>query len=106
MKIRNIFSCRRYLLFCLVTIVLAAYNLSLVPFIYAQNVTNDFPMYRYTIQRTGRVPFAGPANNSVKWSISTSGEIWSSPAVSTNGTIYVGSTDGNLLSITPKGKVV
>jgi outer membrane protein assembly factor BamB len=38
-----------------------------------------------------------------KWEFSTGNEIYSSPAIGSDGTIYVGSTDGNLYAIDPDG---
>lgn len=41
----------------------------------------------------------------MKWRFETGGEIHSSPAIGSDGTIYVGSNDGNLYAITPDEKV-
>src|SRR3990172_9371718 len=106
MKVKNVFSNVKTTLFCLTANALIMSSILPVSDIYAQDAANSFPMYRYNLQRTGRVPFASPFNENLKWSISSSGEIWSSPVVDSDGVIYVGSRDGNLLSITPKGKVL
>src|SRR3989304_5157328 len=106
MKVKNVFSDVKTTLFCLTANALIMSSILPISDICAQDAANSFPMYRYNLQRTGRVPFAGPSNDNLKWSISSSGEIWSSPVVDSDGVIYVGSTDGNLLSITPKGKVL
>ena len=106
MKVKNVFSDVKTTLFCLTANALIMSSILPISDICAQDVANSFPMYRYNLQRTGRVPFTGPFNDNLKWSISSSGEIWSSPVVDSDGVIYVGSTDGNLLSITPKGKVL
>lgn len=39
-----------------------------------------------------------------KWSFATNGDIYSSPTVGADGTIYVGSSDKNLYAITPDGR--
>jgi len=103
---KNISSSAKVFFSCLGIMALMMYSTSTISTIYAQGTTNIFPMYRHNLQRTGRVPFAGPSNNDIKWSISTSGEIWSSPVIDADGVIYVGGTDGNLLSVTPNGKVL
>ena len=41
----------------------------------------------------------------MKWKFLTLGLIRSSPAVAADGTIYVGSFDGNLYAITPEGQI-
>lgn len=104
MKMKRVFP-------CIVTLIVAMnilllYSTSRISSIHAQGTADTFPMYKYNLQRTGCVPFAGPSNNNVKWSISSSGEIWSSPVVDADGVVYAGSTDGSLLSMTPKGKVL
>ncbi|MCR4318893.1 MAG: PQQ-binding-like beta-propeller repeat protein, partial [Candidatus Brocadiaceae bacterium] len=106
MKVKSVFSDVKTTLFCLTANALIMSSIIPTSDIYAQDAANSFPMYRYNLQRTGRVPFAGPSNDTLKWNISSSGEIWSSPVVDSDGVIYIGSTDGNLLSITPKGKVL
>jgi len=38
-----------------------------------------------------------------KWAFKTGGSVWSSPAIGSDGTIYVGSGDNNLYAINPDG---
>src|SRR3990170_3725691 len=106
MKVKSVFSDVKTTLFCLTANALIMSSIIPTSDIYAQDAANSFPMYRYNLQRTGRVPFAGPSNDTVKWSVSSAGEIWSSPVVDAEGVIYIGSTDGNLLSVTSNGKVL
>ena len=48
--------------------------------------------------------YFGPSNDEgKKWSFETEGYIGSSPAIGSDGTIYVGSRDGNLYAINPDG---
>ena len=42
-------------------------------------------------------------SGTLKWKYKTGGSIWSSPAIGSDGTIYVGSWDGNLYAINPVG---
>ncbi|MAE32472.1 MAG: hypothetical protein CMO43_12940, partial [Verrucomicrobiales bacterium] len=39
-----------------------------------------------------------------KWAFKTGGSVYSSPAIGSDGTIYVGSTDNNLYAINPRGR--
>ena len=58
----------------------------------------DTMQYRYNAQHTGDYsPVAGPvpSNGLLKWSYTTRGGVYSSPAV-VNGIVYVGSNDGNV----------
>src|SRR5262245_40020104 len=52
-----------------------------------------WPMFRHDAQHTGRNGVAPPASPAVKWTFAAEGEIWSSPAVGLDGTVYVGSLD-------------
>jgi outer membrane protein assembly factor BamB len=42
-----------------------------------------------------------PSNGSLKWKYLTSNSVSSSPAVGSDGTVYVGSQDGRLYAINP-----
>ena len=45
----------------------------------------------------GVSPYDGPSGNvSLAWSFYTHGEIESSPAIGTDGTVYIGSNDNNV----------
>lgn len=48
-------------------------------------------------------PNLGPISNNLKWKFKTENGIYSSPSISPDGTIYVGSKDGFLYAINPKG---
>ena len=60
-----------------------------------------WPMFRHDPQHTGRSPYSGPEMPNLKWNYTTGGGINSSPAIGSDGTIYVGSTDHNLYAINP-----
>lgn len=64
---------------------------------------SPWPMFRHDPQHTGRSPYTGPETPTLKWSYVTRGCIRSSPAIGSDGTIYVGSEDGNLYAINPDG---
>src|ERR1700752_4919129 len=64
-----------------------------------QGTPQNTPMFRNDLAHSGIYAAAGvPKLNGVKWTFHTHGEVISSPAV-VNGTIYVGSNDGNLYAI-------
>lgn len=57
-----------------------------------------------------RSPFTGPATNALKWSYTTDGAVYSSPALGPDGTVYVGcgaypEDVGNLYAIYPDGSL-
>jgi len=57
-------------------------------------------MFQYDARRTGQCPYDTSKNNgTLKWEFITSEEIQSSPVISSDGTIYVGSNDGYLYAI-------
>jgi outer membrane protein assembly factor BamB len=64
-----------------------------------------WPMFHHDPQHTGRSPFVGTDQPTTVWNFSTREEIASSPAVSADGTIYVGSDDNNLYALNPDGSL-
>jgi len=61
-------------------------------------------MFHYNPQHTGRCPYDTSANNgNLKWVLKIGGSNNSSPAIASDGTIYVGSGDGCLYAISPDG---
>ena len=75
--------------------------LSVMP---SSNGRGDWWMFHHDAQRTGRSPFIGPAAATSKWTPFVTGDqIWSSPVVAADGTIYIGSNDSLLYAIRPDG---
>ena len=63
-----------------------------------------WPMFRYNAQHTGQCPYDTSKNNgTLKWKYKTDYYVYSSPAIASDGTIYVGSRDGYLYAINPDG---
>ncbi len=60
-------------------------------------------MFHHDQQHTGRSPYTGPSSALEKWAFATGNCIDSSPAVGADGTLYVGSQDGNLYAVNPDG---
>ena len=66
-------------------------------------VPAPWPMFRQNPQHTGRSPYVGPQTASVKWPFYLGDYCSPSPAIGSDGTIYVGSTDYNLYAINADG---
>jgi len=78
---------------------------------YGTGAVSPWPMFLHDPQHTGRSPHTGPETPSLKWSYATEHSIGSSPAIGSDGTIYVGgdgvyfggSYDNKLYAIEPDG---
>jgi len=63
-----------------------------------------WPMFRYNTQHTGQCPYDTSRNNgTLKWKFAIGDQIHSSPAIASDGTIYIGSDDRYLYAINPNG---
>ena len=63
-------------------------------------------MFRFEPQHRGRSPYRLPAQRPVvRWTFETAGPITSSPALSSDGLVLVGSHDGRLRAIDAQGKL-
>ena len=63
-----------------------------------------WPMFHYNAQHTGQCPYDTSKNNgTLKWKYQTGNRVLSSPAIASDGTIYVGSDDNYLYAINPDG---
>ncbi len=72
----------------------------------ASLASSPWPMFRHDLSHTGRSPYDTSGNTgNLKWNYTTDAEIFSSPAIGSDGTIYVGSTDRNLYAINPDGSL-
>ncbi|MEI6309619.1 MAG: stalk domain-containing protein, partial [bacterium] len=60
-------------------------------------------LFHRDLQRSGRSPFPGPAQAVFRWQFSTGGAIDSSPVLAQDGTLYIGSSDGNLYALASDG---
>jgi len=67
------------------------------------NASSPWPMFGHDPQHTGRSPYKGNEINMFKWKFKTGEMINSSPAIGSDGTIYIGSCDHNLYAINPDG---
>src|SRR5258706_483792 len=62
-------------------------------------------MFRHDQARTGASPQVRTTLPGLAWTFVTGGDIFSSPAIDAEGTIYVGSLDGRLYAIDTKGQL-
>lgn len=62
-----------------------------------------WPMRGYDPRHTGRSPYLGVQTPTEKWEFLIGNPIRSSPAIASDGTIYVGSRDNKLYAINPDG---
>ena len=61
-------------------------------------------MFHHDLNHTGRSPYLGAQTGVEKWNFTTGNQIYcSSPAIDSDGTIYVGSMDHKLHAIYPNG---
>ena len=58
----------------------------------------DWPMFHQNLTHTGYSTSTVPDTNSTSWTYTTGSSVYSSPAVA-NGTLYVGSDDGNIYAL-------
>lgn len=61
------------------------------------------PKIHHDNKNTGQSQYKGPQTNTLKWKYSTGGFVDTSPAIGSDGTIYVGSMDNNLYALNPNG---
>lgn len=64
--------------------------------------TSPWPMYGGDPQHTGRSQARGPAAPNLRWTF-PAGLLVSSPVVGADGSLYIGSLDGNLYALEPDG---
>jgi len=70
-------------------------------------ITPIWSMFRYNAQRIGKCPYDTAGNNgTLMWKFKTNAVVHSSPAISSDGTIYVGSEDWYLYAIDSNGTLM
>jgi hypothetical protein len=71
----------------------------------AQPADSTWPHFHGDTKQTGQSKYdTSKVDGSVRWRFKTSGEIETSPAVGTDGTVYIADNGCNLYAITPEGK--
>jgi len=71
----------------------------------SQLPAHPWPMFGQNPQHTGRSLHVGPTIGERKWTQRIKGIVEGSPAIDSDGTIYVGSHDSNLYAIQPDGVI-
>ncbi len=67
---------------------------------------SPWPMFHYNLRHTGLSPYDTSGNpGKLKWRYQTYGGVFSSPAIGSDGTIYVGSNDDYLYALNPDGSL-
>ncbi|UTB32334.1 MAG: PQQ-binding-like beta-propeller repeat protein [Methanobacterium sp. ERen5] len=61
------------------------------------------PKFHHDNQNTGQSQYKGPQTNNTSWKYSTGNGIYSSPAIGSDGTIYIGSWDHKVYALNPNG---
>jgi len=69
----------------------------------ADDARGDWNMFRREALHNACSPYAGPLLPAQKWKFTAGGSVQSSPAIGSDGTLYVGSDDGNLYAVNPDG---
>ncbi len=63
-----------------------------------------WPMFHFDLNHTGRSPYNTSSNDgTLRWKFKTGSAVDSSPAIGSDGTIYIGSHDGYVYAINPDG---
>jgi outer membrane protein assembly factor BamB len=104
-KLLRVFKSRGLLPVLVLILCVAGVVLFQVNYVNADLATTAWPMFHHDLRHTGRSPHNGPSSPFLKWSYTTGGGIFSSPAVGSDGTIYVGSFNGTLYAINPDGSL-
>ena len=69
----------------------------------AQVNKKEHYMFMHDLKHTGFSTYQDAQINRLKWKTITGNEIWSSPVVGSDNTVYVSSTDGNIFAYNPDG---
>ena len=64
---------------------------------------SPWPTFQHDMKHSGRSPYTGPENPSLKWKFETGAAIHTPPSIGKDGTIYTGSDDHCLYAINPDG---
>ncbi|MBN2081403.1 PQQ-like beta-propeller repeat protein [bacterium] len=63
----------------------------------------DWWMYGHDRQHTGLSHYRGPRDPVLKWTYTFTNEVYGSPAIGADGTVYCGSDNGEMVAINPNG---
>ncbi len=101
-RMRNVcYKAKFFIFFITLQIILVSFT-SFIP-----NLSADapWPMLGHDERHTGQSNYRGSQNNNVKWRYGVSTYEGVQPAVASDGTIYVGSSDSKFYAINPDGQL-
>jgi multiple sugar transport system substrate-binding protein len=67
-------------------------------YLHLHSTQYPWPMFRHNLRHTGYTESPAPNTNQTQWTYTTSGNVYSSPAVA-DGMVFVGSNDGNVYAL-------
>ena len=71
--------------------------------VHAQLDSGPWPMFHHDVRHTGLSPYVGSQTGALSWIYVTGFDVDSSPAIGSDGAVYVGSQDDSLYSLTSTG---
>jgi len=83
----------------------AAVMVSMISMTFGQLASSPWPMFRQNLLHTGLSPYAGPSIPRLAWSYSAASGVYSSPAIGSDGRVYVGSNDANIYCLNSAGSL-
>jgi len=86
--------CRKKLAGIVVVVLASIIASTSAQLVQAQLADSPWPKFMRDIKNTGRSPYTGPRDNTMRWIFLTDGWIASSPAIGKDGTIYFGTWAG------------
>ncbi len=66
---------------------------------------SPWAVFSHDVQHTGRTPYSGPESPTLVWRYGTGDEIYSSPAIGADGTVYIGSLSNYFYAVNPDGSL-
>ncbi len=72
-----------------ISLVVILSTLLLSPAGHTQLADSPWPMFHHDVRHMGRSPYAGPNTATLSWSYVTGDYVFSSPAVGSDGALYV-----------------
>lgn len=66
---------------------------------------SPWPLRLHDPQHTGRSPYAGPQTGTMEWRVDAGSEVYCSPAIDEDGTVYISTFSGSLIAVSSTGTV-
>jgi outer membrane protein assembly factor BamB len=65
----------------------------------------QWPSYQFDAANSGKSPYAGVTNPTLRWTFHVNANLWASSAIGPDGTIYFGAQDATLYALGKNGKL-